>query len=234
MFKRCFLLALLTPLLFPLLASAQQDYVGQFDLYSGFTYFDSPDIHLTERGYHLQAGYNARTWLAFGFDYSIVNGTLTVDPSLLKPSLAASVASTLTPLEAAGLIPPGYALSIPTDSTTQTFAAGPQLEYRHFRYVTLFIRPSIGAIRELATPQPTDAISKAIALQLAPSGSKTEWTGFYGVGGGAEINFMRHVSLRMQVDYVHNSLFTDILKSSRNTTRLSIGPAFHFGRNIAR
>lgn len=226
--------ALFLLLLIPVLAPGQQDYVGRYDLYNGFAYFDSPDIHLTERGYHLQAGINANSWLAFGFDYSIVNGTLTVDPSLLKPSLASAIAGSLAPLVAAGAIPATYNPVIPTDSTTQTFAAGPQLEYRHFRYITLFVRPSIGAIREVATPNATDPIAKSIAQQLAPAGSKTEWTGFYGVGGGVDLNFLSHFSLRMQADYVHNSLFTDILKSARNTTRLSIGPAFHFGRNVAK
>lgn len=234
MFRRFKLALLFVLAMLPCAATAQQDYVGRYDFYSGFAYFDSPDIHLTERGYHLQAGYNARTWLAIGFDYAIVNGTLDVKPSLLKPSLAAAIEASLAPLVANGVIPPTYTPVIPADSTTQTFAAGPQLEYRHFRYVTLFIRPSIGAIREVAKPNATDPIAKTIALQLAPSGSKTEWTGFYGVGGGAEVNLLRHVSIRMQADYVHNSLFTDILKSGRNTTRLSIGPAFHFGRNIAK
>jgi hypothetical protein len=36
----------------------------------------------------------------------------------------------------------------------------------------------------------------------------------------------------MQADYVHNDLFSDLLKDSRNTVRLSIGPALHLGRNI--
>jgi hypothetical protein len=227
------LLPLLAVAILPICASAQQDYVGRYDLYNGFAYFDSPDIHLTERGYHLQAGYNLRTWLALGFDYSVVNGTLNITPDLLKTSLRDEIQTQLAPLVAAGVIPASYNLAIPVDSTTQTFAAGPQLEYRHFRWATLFIRPSIGAIRELATPHATDQISAGIATQLAPSGSKTEWTGFYGFGGGAEFNLSKHFAIRMQADYVHNSLFTDILKSARNTTRLSIGPAFHFGKNIA-
>ena len=61
----------------PQRAFSQQDYVGRFDLYNGFTWFDSPSAKLQERGYHLQAGINARTWLALGFDYSVVQGNLT-------------------------------------------------------------------------------------------------------------------------------------------------------------
>jgi hypothetical protein len=209
----------------------QQDYVGRFDLYNGFTWFDSPSANLEQRGYHLQAGINAKTWLALGFDYSVATGNLTITPDLLKPSLETQIAAQIAALEAAGAIPAGYQLAVGAGATTQTFAAGPQLEYRHFQRVTLFIRPSIGAIHESVTLHP---VTTAIVAQLAPSGTKTDWEAFYGVGGGVDLNFMRHVSIRLQADFVHNDLFTDILKSSRNTVRLSIGPAFHFGKNIAR
>lgn len=220
-------------LILPLRSYAQQDYVGQWDIYNGFAYFDSPDIHLNERGYHLQLGYNAKTWLAIGFDYSVVTGNLTITPDLLKPSLQAQIATSLGPLVQAGVIPPTFSPALPTGSTTETFALGPQLEYRHFRWVTLFARPSIGAIREVATLQSSNPILAGIANALAPGGKKTEWKPFYGIGGGLEVNVARHLSLRMQADYVHNNLFTDILKSGRNTTRLSVGPAIHLGKNIA-
>jgi hypothetical protein len=169
----------LVVLLKPIYCNAQQSYVGQFDIYNGFTYFDSPDIHLTERGYHLQLGYNPKTWLATGFDYSVVTGTLTLTPNLLKPSLAAAIAGQVPGLVQAGLLPSGYRLSIPVASTTHTLAAGPQLQYRHFRRVTLFIRPSIGAIYEIATPRAKDAFAAGVAKQLAPSGQKSEWKPFY-------------------------------------------------------
>jgi hypothetical protein len=221
-------------LLLPLRVFGQQDYVGRFDLYNGFTWFDSPSANLEQRGYHLQAGLNAKTWLALGFDYSVATGNLTVTPNLLKPSLQTQIAAQLAALEAAGVIPSGYQLAIGAGATTQTFAAGPQLEYRHFQRVTLFIRPSIGAIYESVNLHPHDPVTTAIVSQLAPSGTKTDWEAFYGVGGGVDLNFMRHASIRLQADFVHNDLFTDILKSSRNTVRLSIGPAFHFGKNIAR
>jgi hypothetical protein len=87
------------------------------------------------------------------------------------------------------VIPPTYMLALPTHSRTQTFAGGPQLAYRHFSKVTLFIRPELGAIYEVATPQPTDAVARAIVAQLAPSGKKTDWTVFYGFGGGTDLLF---------------------------------------------
>lgn len=214
-------------------SAAQQDYVSRYELFSGYTWFDSPSAKLTQNGYHLQAGINARRWLALGFDYSIAQGTLTLTPSLLKTSLSNQIAAQLAQLAAAGLIPANYQLAVPTESTTQTFAAGPQFEYRRFRKVTLFVRPSIGAIHESATPHPKDALSTAIIAQLAPSGTKTDWEAFYGFGGGADVTFWRFLSLRLQADCVHNDLFSDILKNSRNTVRLSVGPTFHFGKNIA-
>ena len=60
-----------------------------------------------------------------------------------------------------------------------------------------------------------------IVGQLAPSGKKTDWEPFYGFGGGVEFNVLKYASLRMQADFVHNDLFTDILKNSRNTVRLT-------------
>ncbi len=215
-------------------AFGQQSYVGFYDVYAGFTYFDSPNIDLSQRGFHTQVGINPRTWLGLGFDYSVATGNTAITVAELTPTLQRQLSSQLTPLVTAGLIPANFNLTIPIDSTTETFAAGPQLEYRHWQRVTLFIRPSIGAIHEIATTHPNGPIAQMIVAQLAPTGTKTDWTGFYGFGGGTDLNFGDHVSLRLQADFVHNHLFSDLLKNGRNTVRLSIGPAFHFGRNAAK
>lgn len=215
-------------------ALAQQSYVGLFDVYGGFTYLASPDINLDTRGFHLQAGVNPKTWLAFGFDYSRSTGHTDITPSLLTSTLQTQLGGQIAGLITEGVIPPNYALAVPFDATTQTFAAGPQLMIRHWSAVTLFVRPSIGAIHEDATLHGTDPVSQAIVAQLTPTGKETDWTGFYGFGGGAELNFGGHFSLRMQADFVHSHLFSDVLKNGRNTVRLSIGPAFHFGRNMAK
>jgi hypothetical protein len=202
-------------------------------VYGGFTYLDSPDINLDQRGFHLQAGVNAKTWLAFGFDYSRSTGNTDITPNLLTTSLQTQIGTQFASLVAAGVIPANYSLVVPFDATTQTFAAGPQLMIRHWSAVTLFVRPSIGAIHEAATLHATDPIAEGVVMQLAPSGQKTDWTSFYGFGGGSEFNFGSHFSLRAQADFVHNHLFSDVLKNGRNTVRLSIGPAIHFGRNMA-
>lgn len=209
-----------------------QDYVGMFDIYNGFAWFDSPSAHLTERGYHLQAGINAKRWLSLGFDFSDVYGNVTLVPSLLKDSLQAQIGAQLADLEAAGVVSPGYSVAVGTASATQTYAGGPQLEFRHFQAVTFFVHPSIGAIHETATPHPHDLFTTGVIEQLAPSGKIRDWEPFYGVGGGFEVNFARHVSLRVQADYVHNNLFSNVLKEPRNTVRLSVGPTFHFGPGL--
>jgi hypothetical protein len=131
-----------------------------------------------------------------------------------------------------GTLPAGYMLRLPAHSVTQTLAIGPQFSYRHFSKVTLFIRPSIGAIHETATPHPADPIAAGVAMQLAPSGQKTDWAGFYGFGGGVDFLISKHFALRVQADLVHDHLFSDLLNDGRWTTRFSVGPAFNFGSNI--
>lgn len=228
------ILAAMLPFLIVPHAYAQQSYVGLFDLYGGFAYLDSGNINLAQRGFGIQAGINARTWLALGFDYSRLTGHTDIKPDQLTTALQTQLGTQLAGLIAAGVIPPNYSLVVPFDATTQTFAAGPQLMIRHWSAVTLFVRPSIGAIHETATLHGTDPISEGIVMQLAPSGQKEDWTGFYGVGGGTEFNFGSHFSIRAQADFVHNHLFSDVLEHGRNAYRLSIGPAVHFGRNIAK
>ncbi len=211
-----------------------QQYVGRYDVYGGFMYLDSPHINLAERGFHMQAGVRPTTWYSLGFDYSIETGHTNLTPSLLTTGLQQQLGTQLQQLAALGKIPPGYSLNVPIDSTTQTFAAGPQLAYRRWPLVTLYARPSIGAIHEVATPHATDPIAQLVVAQLAPSGQKTDWTPFYGVGGSVDVNLRKHFSLRLSVDFVHDHLFSDLLKDGRNTVRLAIGPALQFGPNAAK
>jgi hypothetical protein len=210
----------------------QQTYVSRFDAFAGYTFLDSPRVGLFENGFQFQAGVRPTTWYSIGFDYSISSGDLTLTPNLLTPALQQQLGAELQQLASMGLLPPGYMLIVPAHSKTQTFAAGPQLAYRHFSKVTLFVRPSIGAIREVATPHPTDPIAAGVAMQLAPGGQKTDWTPFYGVGGGVDFLFSKHVGVRVQADFVYDHLFSDILQNGRFTTRFSVGPCFNFGKNI--
>jgi hypothetical protein len=214
--------------------AAQQSYVSQFDAYGGYAFLNSPHINLFENGFQAQVGYRPKTWYSLGFDFSRSTGDLVLTPDLLPTALQQTLAAELGQMAAAHLIPAGYALAVSTHSTSLTFAVGPQLAYRHFSHLTLFIRPSMGAIHEEAIPHPADAIATAIAKQLAPAGKKTDWTGFYGFGGGFDILFSKHFALRTQADLVYDHLFNDLLKDGRFTVRFSVGPCFNFGKNIAK
>lgn len=221
-------------LMFAAQAFGQQEYVGRYDGYAGFIYLNSPHIDLQERGFHTQVGVRMKTWYSLGFDYSVATGHTSLTPNLLTTALQQQLAGTFAQLAAAGRIPPGYALTVPIDSVTQNFAAGPQFSYRRWQRITLFLRPSFGAIHETATPHSTDPIAGLVIASLAPSGEKKDWTGFYGFGGGADLNFTNHLGVRLQADFVHDHLFSDLLRDGRNTVRLSLGPAFQFGRNVAK
>jgi hypothetical protein len=209
-------------------AHAQQSYVS---VYAGFADIDSPDLGLNEHGFHLQAGINPRRWLSVGGDYSNGTGSQLLTTNLLPTALQAQINAAQAGYIAFGLLPANYHLAVPTDAATQTFAFGPQLAFRHFSKLTIFLRPSLGALRERAVPHPADPFQKVIVAQLAPAGYKLDWTGFYGVGGGGDLAIAKHFGLRAQLDIVYNHPFNDILANGRWTYRYSVGPSFHFGRD---
>jgi hypothetical protein len=215
-------------------AWGQQSYISRYDLFTGYTFLDSPHVGLFENGFHMQAGYRPRTWVSLGVDYSVSAGDLTLTPNLLLPALQQQLGAELGGLVAEGAIPPTYQLVVPAHSLTQTFAAGPQLASHHWQHFTLFVRPSIGAIHEKATPHPTDPIATLVAQQLAPPGYKTDWTAFYGFGGGFDVLLSKHFAIRTQADLVYDHLFNDLLKDGRFTVRFSVGPCFNFGKNLVK
>jgi hypothetical protein len=232
-------LFLVLPLVLLVLASpvsGQQTYVTRFDAFGGYAFLDSPHVSLFENGFATQVGARVNRWLSLGIDYTLASGDLALTPTLLTTTLQQQLGGQLGALVAAGKIPPSYSLTVAAHSRTQTFAAGPQLSYRHFTKATLFLRPVfMGIIHETATPKTTpDPIATAIIAELAPSGKKTDNVLFYGFGGGFDIIFSNHFSWRTQADLVYDHLFSDLLKDGRFTTRFSTGPAFNFGRNIAK
>ncbi|MGC2211450.1 MAG: outer membrane beta-barrel protein [Candidatus Korobacteraceae bacterium] len=213
-------------------AVAQQDYVGRYDAYGGFSYLSAPDIRLGQWGFNTQEGVNVKRWLAFGFDYSIQTGSTTLRPGELNDATLAKLAPLVSGL------PAGYNLFVPFDATTQTFAAGPQLEYRHFKRFTLFVHPSIGAIHESIDLKAHDTITAELLAALPELGVAAgpklhDTTYFYGVGGGADFNATKHLHFRCDLEYVHTFLFSDLLAQPRNAIRVSVGPTFNFGGNVA-
>ena len=228
-------------------AFAQQDYVGRYDVFTGFSYLNSPKLNLQQRGFNTQIGVNLRRWLAFGIDYSIQEGRAGLVPKDLKPNLTALVNQTLAAAQAglipgfpAAAVPPGYVLFVPFDATTQTYTAGPQLAYRHFKKVTLFAHPSIGAIHENISLNPHDAFTSGVLVPgLIRSGvlkttKPNDTTYFYGLGGGADYSLTKHFNVRADLEFVHVFLYSDLLRDSRNSVRLSFGPTFNFGKNVSR
>lgn len=228
--RRSFLLLFL--LAFVSFQAFGQQYVTRYDAFIGYALVDSPKINMSGPGFDFQFGMRPTTWYSIGFDYTRARGDLTLTPDLLPTALQQKLTGMLGQLAAAGKLPPGYKLVVGASGMTQSFSAGPQLAYRHWNHMTLFLRPSIGAIRETATPSPGDPIATMVVAQLAPAGHKTDWTGFYGVGGGFDIIPTRHLAFRVQADFVRDHLFNDILRESRNTVRFSVGPAFNFGRRV--
>lgn len=215
---------------FLLLASVcavAQEYVGRYDLSSGFSYLAEPKMNLAERGVNLQGGVNVRRWLTLGADWNYFWGHST----LLPKELTIANQQKLAPL--LGAFPPGTVLAVPFDSNTWSFAAGPQLNIRKFNKVTFFVRPVLGVMHETVRVKPNSVIG-TLAVQglLGATDKKDDTATFYGFGGGFDINFSKHVALRAQSDFVHVFLFEGTLKDARNASRVSIGPAFHWGGNV--
>jgi len=213
-------------------ALAQQSYVGRWDAYGGFTEVMQPSLNLTEPGFNFQFGMRPKTWLTLGFDYSIASGDNTLVPGMLLTSLQSQLGGELAQMTALGLVPPGYNLGVSTHARTQSFQAGPDFPIRKFEAVTFFVRPNLGAMQVIATPHPADPIAQGVVAQLLPSGKKTDWTYFYGFGGGLEFNVNHHFALRFQADFAHDQFFNDLLRPG-NTVRFSVGPAVQWGKNIA-
>lgn len=231
-------------------AFAQQDYVGRYDVFAGFSYLNSPKLDLQQRGFNTQIGANLTRWLAFGADYSIQFGRASLIPADLKTQYATPLNNLVAGAEALGALPPGYKLYAPFDATTETFTIGPQLDCRHFKKYTLFVHPSIGAIHEnIAIGDHNDPfvggvvipalLGQPVPLFGIPAGPPVlhtlrpnDTTYFYGLGGGVDFNATKHVHLRADVEFVHVYLFSGILADPRNSVRLSVGPTFNFGKNV--
>ncbi len=214
------------------IAAAQQTQLKRYDLYVGFADLNSPALGLNQTGVHTQFGVNERNWYAIGFDYSASSGSTVLKPDLLPVTLQQQLAPIIEAYILAGVVPPTYQLTLPAHIMTQSLAAGPQFAYRHFRRVTLFVRPSVGAFRLAATPHPGDPVATTISQALVPSGHKVDWTGFYGFGGGDEILLTPHFGVRSQMDVVYNHPFNDILANGFWTMRYSVGLNIHAGKNI--
>jgi hypothetical protein len=215
--KRVVLVFLVVGLCLP--AFAQQEHVNKYDVFTGFTYMISPARNLTERGFNPEFGVNIKRWLSLGGDFSVLVGAGDVFArhTVFEPLLAP--------------LPPTLNPAVPFDSTTYTFAAGPQFNIRKWNKVTLFVRPGLGGIHERAT------LNLAPLAQLAQLGivlpalnpKQNDTKVFFGFGGGFDLNVSRPVAIRVTADWVNTHLFSDLLPQRQNYFRFSIGPAFRWG-----
>lgn len=205
-------------------AFAQQEYVGRYDTFGSFSYLSSPKLNLAERGFNGQFGVNVNRWFALGADYSIFTGHSAIRPQDLTPALQRQLVPLLPLL--------GANPAIPFESTTYTFTAGPQVNFRQLKWITFFVRPAIGGMHETATLKPAGPVQALLVQQLAPGGKQSDLQPFYGAGGGFDINTSHHLALRVGVDFVHVNLFQDLLAEGRNSVRVSVGPSFRFGHNV--
>jgi hypothetical protein len=207
-------------------AYSQQDYVARFDVFGGYSYFTSPKLNLVERGFNGEAGVNINRWLALGFDFSVFNGHSSLTASELNPAVQAQLAPVLSTL------PPGFVVSVPFDATTYTYSAGPQINIRHWKPVTFFLRPGLGALHETVTAKPNSPLTTVLVnTLLGPGGQTSDTVVFYGFGGGIDWNISRRFAIRTAADLAHFTVFESLLNGGRNAIRFSIGPAVRFGGN---
>jgi len=205
----------------------KQEYVGKYDAYFGFAYLTTPNMNLAQRGWQAQFGYNHRRWVALGFDTSYFGG----NSSLTVPQLNNATIAKLAPI--LPHLPPGFQVWSPYHANTFTITGGPQFNYRGFKYVTLFIHPDLGAMYQSVQAQPPNPIMTGIVTSLlGPSMKTSQWTAFYGVGGGLDLNVSKHVGIRFQSDWVYTNLFDNLLRNPQYTWRMSASPTFRFGKNV--
>ncbi len=81
-------------LLFVLLTAvscfSQQTDVTQFAAFGAYSYLSTPSLNLTQRGFDGDFGYNYRSWLTLGFDFSTFDGHTSLFPSDLSQSTQAN------------------------------------------------------------------------------------------------------------------------------------------------
>jgi len=211
---------------------SQQTDVRQFVVFGAYTYLATPSLNLAQRGFDGDLGYNYRSWLSFGFDFGYYTGHNTIFPNELSPAGQELLGGVFEKL---GIEPPpGF--GVPFNISTQTYEAGPQLNYRRLKKVTFFVRPALGALHANAkvTQQflaETGVLGAALCGGLNGC-SKNDLVPFYGFGGGISWEITPHFGLRVTSDFAHYDFFSSLLNGGRNSVRVSIGPKFSFGKNI--
>lgn len=201
---------------------AQQTDINRYTLFTGFDYMVSPARNLTERGFETDFGVTTKPWLGLGVDVGIISGAGTITGT---ETVYASAVNRLVPGSAA-------TIHVPFNSSTYTFAAGPQFYIRKWQKVTFLIRPGFGGMHEKADITfPAYLAPIFQGLQIAtPRAHQTDTQLFFGLGGGFDLNVSRRVGVRFAADWVTTHLFSNLLVPRQNYVRLSIGPTFRWGK----
>jgi hypothetical protein len=222
-------LALLFIFLTTITCSAQQEWISRYSTFAAYSYLSTPSLNLTQRGFDGDFGVNVRPWLTLGGDFSYNTGNSSLQPNDLSAAVQAQLAPILPHL------PPGFVLTVPYNSSTYTYEAGPQFNYRRLKQVTFFARPALGALHVKFVARPDNPISQQIVASLVGSSmSKSDTVVFYGFGGGVTWEASRHFGIRIATDFVHYDMFSNLLNGGRNSVRLTVGTKFNFGKNIVK
>ncbi len=203
-------------------AFAQQTDINRYTLFTGFDYMVSPARNLTERGFETDFGVTAKPWLGLGVDVGIISGAGTITGT---ETVYAPIVNQVLGQGAAGQI------HVPFNSSTYTFAAGPQFYIRRWEKVTFLIRPGFGGMHEKADITFPAGLGQLFqGLQIpAPGAHQTDTKLFFGMGGGFDVNVTRTFGVRFAADWVNTHLFTNLLVPRQNYIRFSIGPTFRWG-----
>jgi hypothetical protein len=207
---------------------SQQTEITQFNIIAGYSYLHTPSLNLAQRGFNGDFAQNVRPWMSMGFDFSTFTGQSTLLPSYLNLATQAKLAH---------MLPPGFPVNtvmVPFSSSTSTYQAGPQFNYRRFKHVTLFVRPALGLLHAKVQTNPSPTAAPLVSALLGGKLSAADNTVFYGLGGGATWEITPHFGLRATVDFARYNFFPNTLDGARNSVRLSVTTKYGFGRNILR
>src|SRR5271169_4535442 len=207
---------------------SQQTDIRQYSTFGAFSYLSTPSLNLAQRGFDGDFGVNVRSWLTLGGDFSYANGHSTLLPNDLNSATQAKLAPYLPLFQQLGI-----PVAVPYNSSTYTYEAGPQFNYRHMKKVTLFVRPALGALHANFAAKPNNPyIAQIVSGLLNGSTSKSDTVVFYGFGGGITWEITPHFGIRVASDFVHYDFFSNLLDGGRNSVRVVMGTKFSFGKNI--
>jgi len=212
-------------------AFAQQDVsINRYTFYTGFDYFNSPGLSLSQRGFDTDFGVTLKPWVALGADFSaagnsIISGGGTINGS---GTIYAPLLIKAAPLGA----PAPSSVNVPFKSTSYTFAVGPQFYWRKWPRVTFLGRPGLGVIHATADISLPPQLAGLLGMLGAPvpSAHQTDTQFFIGLGGGADFNLSKRFALRVTTDWINTHLYSNILVNRQNYLRVTIGPTIRWGR----